>query len=92
MKMARQYLKDQNVSWNVVSPRSWTIPVSSDRQLGPHVSLSIHHMTDIHTQVKLKIIGVMHWEEDSRWVALRLSGPLMDHSNWILHLSCAQEY
>ncbi len=91
VQMARQYLKDRNMTWNVNTPRSWTIPVSPQRQLGPHISLSSSHFKDVHKQFTLTIVGVMHWEENSRWVALKLKGPLIDHTNWILHLSCAQQ-
>ena len=91
VQMARQYLKDRNVTWKVNTPRSWTIPVSPQRQLGPHVSLSSIHLKDVHKQFTLTIVRVMHWEENSRWVALKLKGPLIDHTNWILHLSCAQQ-
>jgi len=90
-QMAREYLRTQNVPWKVNIPRAWDIPVTPTRELGPHVSLHDKHMKDVNKRVTLKIVGVKHWEEASRWVALVLSGPLTDHTNWILHLSCAQQ-
>lgn len=91
VKTARRYLKDRQVPWEVSTPRSWTIAVSASRDLGPHVSLSSWHFKDLHKRFTLTITGVMHWEHNSRWVALKLKGPLVDHTDWILHLSCAQQ-
>lgn len=90
VQMAREHLRKRNISWNVNIPRSWDILVTPTRELGPHVSLHVKHMKDVNKRVSLKIVGVKHWQEASRWVALVLSGPLTDHTNWILHLSCAQ--
>jgi hypothetical protein len=91
VRMARQYLSRKGVPWSVATPRSWSIPVHPQRELGPHVSLSDLHRKDVGKQVALTVTGVMHWEENSRWVALRLKGPLVDHTDWVLHLSCAQQ-
>ena len=91
VQMAKQYLKTKRVNWKVTTPRSWTLPISHNRQLGPHVSLHSVHSKDVGKQFALTIVRVMHWKENSRWVALELNGPLIDLNNWILHLSCAQE-
>lgn len=91
VQMAHQYLRVRGVGWKVAEPRSWSIPVSSTRTLGPHVSLSSIHEKDVNKRFTLRIVGVMHWEENSRWVALRLAGPLVDKTDWVLHLSCAQQ-
>lgn len=90
--LAHKYLAAHHISWNVHMPRSWTLPATPYRDLGPHVSLHEQHMADVGTRVTLTVAGVMHWEENSRWVALRLKGPLKDHTGWHLHLSCAQDW
>ena len=91
VQMAKQFLRERHVAWNVRTPRSWSIDVTPTRQLGPHVSLHSLHSKDVGRQFTLTIVGVMHWEENSRWVALQLDGPLVDHTRWVLHLSCAQQ-
>ena len=91
VRMAKTYLADRHVSWKVDAPRSWTLPISPHRQLGPHVSLHRSHLKDVGKTVVLTIVGVMHWKEAQRWVALKVKGPLKDHTDWILHLSCAQQ-
>jgi len=91
VQMAKRFLRERHVAWNVRTPRSWSIDVTPTRQLGPHVSLHSLHSKDVGRQFTLTIVGVMHWEENSRWVALQLDGPLVDHTRWVLHLSCAQQ-
>lgn len=91
VRMAKTYLADRHVSWKVDAPRSWTLPISPYRQLGPHVSLHRSHLKDVGKTLVLTIVGVMHWKEAHRWVALKVKGPLKDHTDWILHLSCAQQ-
>lgn len=59
--------------------------------LGPHVSLHNVHEKDVGKRLSLRITGVIHWEENSRWVALTLQGNATDKTNWILHMSCAQQ-
>jgi len=88
--LAQSYLKMQGSKWKVSTPNSWSIKVPAHQTLGPHVSLHETHMKDIGKNVTLRIKNVMHWEEASRWVALFLEGPLIDKTDWELHMSCAQ--
>lgn len=78
--------------WDVRAPRSWTLPVDGAGSLGPHVSLHRKHAKEVGKRIRLEVVGVMHWEEKSRWVALRLKGPLAGRHEWGLHMSCAQEW
>lgn len=91
VKMAKSYMKLQTEQWNVQTPRSWDLPISDGQTLGPHVSLHNRHKKDSGKRISLVIAGVMHWEEHSRWVALKLRGPVVDKHDWIPHMSCAQE-
>ena len=90
VSMAKAYMDLQKESWNVGTPRSWTFP-GPGGVLGPHVSLHNLHMKDVGKRLSLRITGVMHWEENSRWVALKLQGNATDKHDWILHMSCAQQ-
>ena len=78
--------------WHMAMPRSWSIVWAPGRTVGPHVSLDSHvHMKDVGRTVRMRVVDVMRWTEDSRWVALRLEGDLVDNTHWHLHLSCAQQ-
>ena len=91
VSLARRSAQQHRPWWNVRTPRSWTLHVAGHGTLGPHVSLHSQHAHDVGKRVYLRVVDVMHFEEDSRWVALHLSGPLVDKASWVLHLSCAQE-
>ena len=91
VRMAQSYVKPLNPRWNVDTPRSWRFPTLDGGHVGPHVSLHLQHKADVGKRASLRIVDVMHWEEDSRWVALQLEGGLVDRHGWTLHMSCAQE-
>ena len=80
-------------AWKMAAPRSWDIVWAPGRTVGPHVSLDPHvHTKDVGRTVRLRVVDVMRWAEESRWVALRLQGDLVDNHHWhLLHLSCAQQ-
>lgn len=84
LHLSQQYLRNRNVSWRVGAPHSWY-------RHGPHVTVNAQeYMHNDGGRFTLSVAGVMHWEtENSRWVALVLKGPLV--SDWVLHLSSAQE-
>ena len=67
------------------------MPVAPHRDLGPHVSLHASHGVDAGKRVALRVVGLMAWEEASRWIALQLDGPLVDKTEWVLHLSIGQQ-
>lgn len=90
VSMAKAYMDQQKETWNVGTPRSWGVP-NPGGVLGPHVSLHSLHTKDVGKRLSLRITGVMHWEENSRWVALKLQGNATDKHDWILHMSCAQQ-
>jgi hypothetical protein len=92
VRMSRDHLRQRHVPWKVGPPRSWPVP-SAPKQtpLGPHVSLHSLHRKDVGRRVRLRVRDVMVWEENHRWVALELEGPLTDRTEWLLHLSTAQE-
>jgi hypothetical protein len=91
VSLARDSARRKGLGWKVATPRSWDIPLGAGREVGPHVSLHAKHLADVGRRVSLRVVDTMHWEENSRWVALELRGPLADHTGWTLHLSCAQE-
>ena len=91
VSMAQSYVQPRKPRWNVGMPRSWRFPTPNGGHVGPHVSLHLQHMADVGKRTSLRIVDVMHWEEDSRWVALQLEGHLVDKHGWTLHMSCAQE-
>ena len=82
VKMAK--VEVRRLGWNVSTPRSW-------KEIGPHVSLDDRHIRDVGKRFQLTVTGVMVWEKNHRWVALKLKGPLKDKTGWILHMSCAQQ-
>lgn len=90
VSMAKSYMELQKESWHVTTPRSWSMPLPGG-VLGPHVSLHDRHEKDVGKRMSLRIVGVFHWEENHRWVALELKGKATDKTNWKLHMSCAQE-
>ena len=92
ISLARDSARRKGLGWTVDAPRSWDIPLGAGREVGPHVSLHAKHVADVGRRVSLRIVATMHWKENkNRWVALELRGPLVDHTGWTLHLSCAQQ-
>lgn len=90
VRLSQKHLQKKNIPWKVTTPRSWTLPISHTRVLGPHVSLHSVHEREVGKRVTLSLKRVFVWEQSSRWVGVELEGPLRDKTDWFLHMSCAQ--
>ena len=93
VSLAKKHIKKKGLNWNVDTPGSWSLQIhSKEGTLGPHVSLNSNvHKGDVGKRISLVVKRVMHWREEHRWVALVCEGQAVDKTDWVLHLSCAQE-
>jgi hypothetical protein len=84
--IAKQYLKEKNLPWNIRKPHSWT-----DYKAGPHVSLDKKMAKYSGEKVEVEIGTIFHFSSESNWVAVHAKLPPKFLCPFGCHISIGQQ-
>lgn len=85
--IARQYVRDNNLRWNIRKPYAWT-----DYGTGPHISLRPDMKRYVGDIVPVRLKYIYHFvAPPSRWVAIEVELPPKYRCEYECHISIGQQ-